>query len=155
LCQQAFSNDTVPNKGTIYGIITKFEENGCVCDRKHNRRRTVLNYDTLEDVGLSLLRKLSQQKNMSLGRAHTAVHLIHLRVYRTHEMYELRPTDDATRLRYCNCFKAFVRNNIRLLDKFFFTAEARFHLNGYVNSQNEQIWCSENSHAYYEIQCTL
>jgi Fe2+ or Zn2+ uptake regulation protein len=29
--QQAFPNDTVPNKTTIYRIITMFEETGCVC----------------------------------------------------------------------------------------------------------------------------
>jgi hypothetical protein len=59
LCQEAFqetfSDNTVPNKTTIYRIITKFEETGSVCDRTHNRRSTVLNDDTLEDVRLSLL----------------------------------------------------------------------------------------------------
>jgi hypothetical protein len=55
LCQEAFPNDTVPNKTTIYRIITKFEETGSVCDRKHIRRRTVLNGDTQENVRLSLL----------------------------------------------------------------------------------------------------
>jgi hypothetical protein len=52
--QEAFPNDTVPNKTTIYRIITKFEETGSVCDRKHNRRRTALKYDTLEDERLRL-----------------------------------------------------------------------------------------------------
>jgi hypothetical protein len=57
LCQEAFEeafpNDKMPNKTTVYYIITKFEETGCVCDRKHNRRRTALNDDTLENVRLS------------------------------------------------------------------------------------------------------
>jgi hypothetical protein len=86
----------VPSKTTIYRIITKFEETGSVCDRKHNRRRTVLNDDTPEELKLSLLqspskslRKLPQQKNMSLGSAHQAVHLLHPRAYGIHEMHEL------------------------------------------------------------------
>jgi hypothetical protein len=94
--QEAFPNDTLPNRKTICRIITKFEETGSVCDRKHNRRRTVLNDDTLEDVRLSLLQppskslqQLSQQKNVSLGSAHQAVHLLHLRAYRIHVMHEL------------------------------------------------------------------
>jgi hypothetical protein len=29
--QEAFPNDTVPNKTAIYRIITKFEETGSVC----------------------------------------------------------------------------------------------------------------------------
>jgi hypothetical protein len=117
----------VPNKTTIYRIITKFEETGSVCDRKQNRRRTVLNDDTLQHVRLSLLRstskslrKLSQQRNTSVGSAYKAVPLLHLRAYRINATHDLRPTDHAARLRYCNWFKAFVRNNIRVLDKFFF-----------------------------------
>jgi hypothetical protein len=53
-CAEKLANKQVPNK-TIYRIITKFEETGSVCDRKHNRRRTVLNDDTLGDFRLSLL----------------------------------------------------------------------------------------------------
>jgi hypothetical protein len=94
--QEAFPNDTVPKKTTVYRIITKFEETGSVCDRKHNRRRTVLNDNTLQDVRLSLLqspskslRKLSQQKNMSLRSAYQAVRLLHLRAYCSRAMYEL------------------------------------------------------------------
>jgi hypothetical protein len=93
LCQEAFPNDTVPNK-TIYRIITKFEDT--VCDRKHNRSRIVQNDDTLEDARLSLLhspskssRKLSQQKNMSLGSAHEVVQLLRLRAYRILALHEL------------------------------------------------------------------
>jgi hypothetical protein len=92
---RSFPNDTVQNK-TSYSIITKSEETDSVCDWKHNRRRTVLNDDTLEDVRLSLLqspskllRKLSQQKNTSLGSAQKVVHLLHLRAYRIHVMHEL------------------------------------------------------------------
>jgi hypothetical protein len=29
--QEAFPNDTVPNKTAIYHVIMKFEETGCVC----------------------------------------------------------------------------------------------------------------------------
>jgi hypothetical protein len=150
LCQEAFQflNDRCRKKQ-----FTALS----VCDRKYNRRRTVLNDDTLENVRLGLLqspskslRKLSQQKNTSLGSAHKAVHLLHLRAYSIHAMPDLRPTDHAARLRYRNWFKAFVRNNIRVLDKTFFADEAWFHLSGYVNSQNDQLWSSENLHSYHE-----
>jgi hypothetical protein len=151
--QQAFPNDMVPNR-TIYRIVTKFEEVVSLCDRKNNHLLTVLNNDTLEDVRLSLLqspskslRKLSQQMNMSLGSAHKAVHLLHLRTYRIHAMHELQPTDHAAGLRYCNWFKAFFRNNTRVLDKTFFTDEAWFHMTAYVNGQNGRLWSSENLHA--------
>jgi hypothetical protein len=77
LCQEAFPNDTVPKKIKIYCIITKFEETGSVCDPTHNRRHTVLIDDTPEDARIRLfkshsksLRKLCQQKNMSLSSAY-------------------------------------------------------------------------------------
>jgi hypothetical protein len=69
-----------------------------VCDRTHNRRPTVMNDDTLEDVRLTLLqspsellRKLSKQRNVALGSALLAVHLLHLQAYRIHAMHELVP----------------------------------------------------------------
>jgi hypothetical protein len=53
--QEAFPNDTVAEKTTIYRIIKKFDGTGSMCDRKHNRRRIVLNDDTLEDVRLGFV----------------------------------------------------------------------------------------------------
>jgi hypothetical protein len=55
LFQEALPNDMGPNKTTIYRIIMKFEEPGCMCHRKHNHCCTVLNDDTLEDVRFNLL----------------------------------------------------------------------------------------------------
>jgi hypothetical protein len=75
-------------------MITIFEKTTSVCDRNHNSRHIVLNYDTLEDINLlqslsKTLRKLSQQKNICLGSALQTVHLLHLRVYRIHAMHEV------------------------------------------------------------------
>jgi hypothetical protein len=55
LSEKHFQMVRCRKKTTIYRIITKSEETGSVCDRKHTRRRTVLNNYTLEDVRLSLL----------------------------------------------------------------------------------------------------
>jgi hypothetical protein len=57
--QEAFPDDTVPNKTTVYRFVTTFEDTGSVCDGTHNRRPTVLNDVTLKDVRLSLLQFLS------------------------------------------------------------------------------------------------
>jgi hypothetical protein len=38
-----------------FTALSQSAETGSVCDRKHNRRRTVLNDDKLEGVRLSLL----------------------------------------------------------------------------------------------------
>jgi hypothetical protein len=76
LCRKAFegvfTNESVPYKTTVSRLIRKFRDTGSVLNQKRNRRCAVLNDVTLEDVRLSLLhfpskllRKLSEQKNMS------------------------------------------------------------------------------------------
>jgi hypothetical protein len=44
-------------------------------------------------------------------------------------------------------FLQFIANNNEdILDVTFFTDEARFHLNGYMNSENRRIWSAHNPH---------
>jgi hypothetical protein len=95
-----------------------------------------------EDVRLDLLqspskslRKLSHQKNMSLGTAHKATQVPQLQAYRVHIMRELHPTDHSARLHHCGWLKMFICNNNQVLDNTFFPDEAWFHLSNYVNRQ--------------------
>jgi hypothetical protein len=53
--QDAFPNETVPNKLTVHCLIWKFHENGSVSNWKNNFRPTVLSNYTLEDMRLSLV----------------------------------------------------------------------------------------------------
>ena len=46
--------------------------------------------------------------------------------------------------------KDFLTQNPGILDVTFFTAEAWFHLSGYINSQNTRIWAAENPHSVHE-----
>ena len=48
--------------------------------------------------------------------------------------------------RQCRWFKNLIRGNIGVLDHVFFTDEAWFQLNGYVNSQNYRTWRTKNPH---------
>jgi hypothetical protein len=54
--------------------------------------------------------------------------------------HELQPADSVVP-------KSFLRNNILS-----FSDEARFHLSGYVNSQNNRLWSCDSPHAYHETQ---
>jgi hypothetical protein len=58
----AFTDKEVPNKIILHQLVTKFRDTGSVCDRKHDRRRTVLtgkmfrNFEeTLENKSFVLL----------------------------------------------------------------------------------------------------
>ena len=64
--------------------------------------------------------------------------------------HELIPGDSAKKDDYCRSFKNLICGNIVVLDQVIFTDEARFHLSGYVNSQNYRTWRTENPHNYTE-----
>jgi len=42
----------------------------------------------------------------------------------------------------------FSQEGIYVLDNLFFTDEARFHLSGYINSQNSGTWSAKKNHMY-------
>ena len=54
--------------------------------------------------------------------------------YRIGVVHELKEPDHGKRLRYCRWFRSFVdENGIEVLDRVYFSDEAWFHLDGYVN----------------------
>jgi hypothetical protein len=63
-------------------------------------------------------------------------------------VHQLQERDEGARIQYCHWFRRFVREGINvLLDNVFFSDEAWFHLNGYINSR---LWSTENPHAVME-----
>jgi hypothetical protein len=55
----------------------------------------------------------------------------------------LTSPDQVQRVRFCNWFNQEINN---ILDHTFYSDEAWFHLDGYINSQNYRTWSSENPH---------
>jgi hypothetical protein len=51
---------------------------------------------------------------------------------------------------YCRWLQAFLNEHLGILDFVWFTDEAWFHLSGYVNSRNTQVWAAENPHVYHK-----
>jgi len=94
------------------------------------------------------LRKAKQTLGFSYGSVQRAKKALKLTPYKFHVVQELFPVDRGRRLDYCVWYRAFTRNNIRRLDYVFFSDEAWFSLNGYVNSQNYRWWSSENPYGH-------
>jgi hypothetical protein len=59
-------------------------------------------------------------------------------------MHELTENDKEKRLHYCRYFTYFIRGDVNILDKVFYIGEARFHLSGYVNTQNSSVPNAQN-----------
>ncbi|PNF15009.1 hypothetical protein B7P43_G18336, partial [Cryptotermes secundus] len=97
------------------------------------------------------LRRLSAQSGISYGSAQKAMKKLHLHAYHVRCVQELKDRDKEKRLVYCRWFWTFVGNHeIDEFDPVFFPDKVWFHLSGYVNSQNNRIWSSENPHVSHE-----
>jgi hypothetical protein len=88
---------------------------------------------------------------MCYASTQRTVRKFHLRPYRIRAVQELKSTDTAKRLQYCRWFRSFVQQDgINVLDTVYFSDEACFHLDGYMNSQKCRIWSSKYPYALHE-----
>jgi hypothetical protein len=76
--------------------------------------------------------------------------LLHIHPYKINIVPEIKPVDYEERVRFCNWFI----NHVHDPKLTFFTDEANFNLSGYVNSQNNKYWSSENPHALFNFPFT-
>jgi hypothetical protein len=95
---------------------------------------------------------LSQETNVATSTVYKALsEKFKLYPYRISAVHELKPTDNAKRLQYCDWFHTFLQQKGEdVLEITFYTEEAWFRLSGFVNSQNSLLWYSENPHALHE-----
>ncbi|PNF15704.1 hypothetical protein B7P43_G12455 [Cryptotermes secundus] len=153
-----FPETTCPSGDTISKLVKKVRTHGILIDRKPLKRNRVLTEEKLDDIGHRLensprksLRRLAQQSGVSLGSAWTATKLLHIRPYKFTVVHEIKPVDYEKRVRFCNWFINHVHDGLLDPKLTFFTDEANFNLSGYVNSQNNRYWSSENPHALIQL----
>jgi len=113
--------------------------------------------ETIHDVKERLLaspskslRRLSQETNLPYSKRQRAAKKAKLRAYRVSCVQDGHTMDHEKSVQFCLWIKDFLTQNPGILDVTFFTDEARFHLSGYVNSQNTRIWATENPHTVHE-----
>lgn len=159
-CKEQFSvqypNTHVPSKSTINSLIHRFRTFGAVTDRKRPGTAKKLSAQEIENIRTRIvhspkksLRRLSAETGVSLGTCHNVVRkTLKFFPYRVTVMHELLPADYQKRIQYCNWFQQHMTDN--MLNCTYFSDEAWFHLSGYVNSQNNRMWSTENPHAYTE-----
>jgi hypothetical protein len=79
-----------------------------------------------------------------------ATQLLKLRPYKTTVIYALQPCDSASRVRFCSWFLQSVVKGEIDPQLTFCCNEAWFHLQGYINMQNNRYWSSQNPHLTHE-----
>jgi hypothetical protein len=76
---------------------------------------------------------------------------LHIRRYKITVVPEIKLVDYEKRVRFCNWFIDHVHDELLDLKLTFFTHETNCNLSGYVNSQNNRHWSSENPHALIQL----
>lgn len=142
---------------SIKNIVSTFEETGSVGHRARSGRPTVRTEERINEVSQIMeqnpsksIRKLSQQIDLSYGSCQKMLRNMHLYPYKIQVYHKILPTDFELRMNYCRWFNANLRDNDDVLDLTFYTDEAWFHLEGYVNSQNMRFWSTDNPHRFIE-----
>jgi hypothetical protein len=64
--------------------------------------------------------------------------------------HQLLPADHESRVHFCEWISNVIENDPTFLSPCFFSDEAWFHLDGYVNSQNSRFWNVNNPHLVIE-----
>jgi hypothetical protein len=154
-----FPDSQVPHRNAVRNLIDKFRATGSVVDAYRSGRPST-SEDTMLDIQARItmspnksLRQLSQQVHLPMSTVHKILKSkLHFRPYRLTDVSQLHERDYQSRLNYCMWFQNFIsEQGDEILDLTFFTDEAWFHLSGYVNSQNNRLWSSENPHELYQV----
>jgi hypothetical protein len=126
-------------------------------DKKQEHYRQVLIEETLGDIWDRLehtprksLKCLAQETGVSKSSARRTPQLPKLRPYKTTVIHALKPRDSASRTRFCSWFLQSVVEGEIDPQLTIFSDEARFHLQGYINTQNNRYWSSQNPHLTHE-----
>jgi hypothetical protein len=118
----------------------------------------VLTEEKQDDVGTRLehtprksLKRLAQETGVSKSRARTATQLLKLRPYKTTVLHALQSRPPASRVHFCSWFLQSVVDGEIDQQLTLFSDEAWFHLRGYIITQNNRYWTSQNPHLTHEV----
>jgi hypothetical protein len=129
--------------------VNKLGTMGLLLDQKQKHTLQVLTEGRLDDKGARLehtprksLKCLAQETEVPKYSARKASQLLTLRPYKTTVIQALKPRDPASRVHFfCWFLQSVVKGEI-YPQLTFFSDEAWFHLQGYINMENNCYWSS-------------
>jgi hypothetical protein len=123
--------------------------------QKHKRR--VLTEEKLHDTGARLehtprksLNRPAQETGVSKCGARAETQLMKLRSYKPTLIHALQPRDTASRVNFCIWFLQSVVEGEIDPQLTFFSDEAWLHLQGYISTQDNRYWSSQNPHLTHQ-----
>jgi hypothetical protein len=155
-CRRKFLHERVPSRQTTHNLVNKLGTLGLLIDKKKKFR--VLTGEKLDDIRARLehtLRKsmkcLARETGVSKSNARMATQLLNLRSYKTTVIHPLQLHDPASRIPFCRWFLQSVVEGEIDMQLTFFLNEAWFHLQRYINTQNNRYWSSQNPHLTHKV----
>jgi hypothetical protein len=126
---------------------------GLLIDKKQKCKCQVLTEVKLDDTRARLghtsrksLKHLDQETEVSKSSARTATQLLKLRSYKTTVIHTLQQRDPASSVHFCSWFLQSVIKGEINPQLTFLSVEVWCHLQGYINTQNNSYWSSQNPH---------
>jgi hypothetical protein len=118
---------------------------GLLIDKKTKHKCCVLTEKKLDDRGARFehtsrksLKRLAQETGVLKSSARTATQFLKLKPYKTTEIHALQPWNSTSRVHFFSWFLESVVKGEIDLQLTFFSNEAWFHLQGYINTQNNR-----------------
>jgi hypothetical protein len=118
----------------------------------------VLTEEKFDDIGATLKRtsrisrkRLPHETGASKSSARRETQLPKLRPYKTTAIHALQPRDSTSSAHFFSWFLQSVVEGEIDPQLALLSAEAWFHLQGYINTQNNRYWSSQNPHLTDEV----
>ncbi|XP_020297470.1 uncharacterized protein LOC109862000 [Pseudomyrmex gracilis] len=149
----------LPKKSVILRLVKRFEQTGSVLDDRVGKcgakrtARTPQNIEQLQERvranPRTSLTRLAQEIGVSSSTTYRMMtEDIDMFPYKIQMLQTLSPLNEEKRLAFATTFGAYLSQKRGNLPYIWFSDEAHFWLNGYVNKQNCRIWSTENPHEY-------
>jgi hypothetical protein len=97
------------------------------------------------------LRLLVLQCGLAEYIARIGTNFLKLQPYKATVVHSLLPIDCEARVRHCRWFQESVIIVLLDSERRFFSDDGWYILSGYLNSQNNRYWSTENPHALHEV----
>jgi hypothetical protein len=139
-----FCDGRFPRRHIIHNLVNKLRTIWLLIDNKQKHKCWVLTEEKLDEIGATLeptprksLKCLSEETGVSKSNARTATRLLKLRPCKTTVIYTcLASVWSSKRVHFCSWFLQTLVEDEVDLQLTFFSDEAWFHLQGYMDTQS-------------------
>jgi hypothetical protein len=149
-----YFDTTPPNIGTHLSVNRKFDETGTIEDLpRSGRPSNIFSEEKLEEIEEMVInsprltiRQGSAQAGISKSSYQVVMEQLHFKPYRSTLIVDFNEDDFDRRCEFCEIWLEKLENDPDLIDRIFWSDDAKFNMNTTVNRHNCTYWARENPH---------